>query len=300
MKDITLYLEDGTYDGNLTMRSVDSKFRAYRVSKDKFHEFDTQLIGKGIYFLLMGNNAVYVGMTDKRKLNNRILDTHTGTIDRDWHTVVAFKCENNSITDEQLLYLENAMCEYVVKEMKYVIKNIKPVESNCNEKYRKSHYNLEIEQIRECKRYIDEIKYFIGHFQNSIFPQMSDSIYPMNNDNESKKKNEVLFYFRSPKRDSDGKAKILTHCGHKKARQTILLKGSKISKEVSENFDSYPSIIAKRQELEDNGKIIDRVLEEDILFNSQSGAGQFLNGRSFDGNTNWKTVKGNKPLKELL
>ena len=55
----------------------------------------------------------------------------------------------------------------------------------------------------------------------------------------------------------------------------------------------------RRNELISEGKIVDRILQVDLAFTSQSGAGEFLNGTSFDGNSGWKTSDGIK-LKELL
>ena len=109
-----------------------------------------------------------------------------------------------------------------------------------------------------------------------------------------------MFYFKNTTRDVYGKAEILINCGHTKARKTVLKAGSKVSIDVSDSFGSSNSIKAKRQQLEFQGKIINRILQEDISFVSQSGAGEFLNGTSFNGNSNWKRVRDDKLLKELL
>lgn len=108
------------------------------------------------------------------------------------------------------------------------------------------------------------------------------------------------FYFKSPKRDVDGTAEIEIQLGHTKARKTILKKGSKISTDVSTSFSSHQAVVNLRNQYIAAGKIVNRILQEDIDFTSQSGAGQFLNGTAFDGNSNWKTISGDKKLKDLL
>lgn len=109
-----------------------------------------------------------------------------------------------------------------------------------------------------------------------------------------------MFCFKSLARNSYGRAEIGIHLGHKKARETILKAGSRLSEEVNSAFLNAKYVIAKRKQYEDEGKVRNHVLQVDIPFKSQSGAGEFLNGRSFDGNSNWKTEEGNIPLKELL
>ena len=52
------------------------------------------------------------------------------------------------------------------------------------------------------------------------------------------------------------------------------------------------------QKLAKAKEIANGTLTVDIEFTSQSSAGQFLNGTSFNGNANWKTAQG-VPLKDL-
>lgn len=118
-------------------------------------------------------------------------------------------------------------------------------------------------------------------------------------DSGSESGEKETFYFASPARGSNGMAVIGIHLGHSKKRNTLLLKGSKVSLEVSESWAGSASVKALRASLEKQGILVDGVLMEDYMFSSQSGAGQFLNGTSFDGNGNWKTADGT-PLKQLL
>lgn len=293
MNGLSIYLADGTYDGTIIMTSTASKFSAVRVKRNDVPGYNSELNGPGIYLLLVDNDSVYVGQTGLDTINKRIFNTHSGNIDSSWHTVVGFKCSDHTISSNELQYIENAMCEFAHTNYSKCLTTT-PAKTNCNSAYRNSHYHLSIVQMHSCNQYIEDIKYYISIFPHTIFPggggtQITTTV-----------SNGELFYFKSPTRDSDGKAEIAIHLGHDKARPALLKKGSKISKEVSDNFGSSQSIKKLRQQYIAAGKIVNRVLQEDIQFNSQSGAGQFLNGASFDGNGCWKTVNGDKKLKDLL
>ena len=292
MKGITIYLADADYDGAITMSTTTSQIMATRVARDKVSEFYNELNGTGIYFLLIDSNSVYVGETGLDTLQKRIMKTHSGDIDSSWHTVVGFKFTNATISSNELQYIENAMCEYAHATYASCLTTT-PAKGNCNAQYRNQHYHLSSGQIHSCNQYIKDIKYYLSIFPNGIFPKEHYS--PVSHGDSYE-----LFYFKNTTRDVDGKAEILINCGHTKARKTVLKAGSKVSIDVSDSFGSSNSIKAKRQQLEFQGKIINRILQEDISFVSQSGAGEFLNGTSFNGNSNWKRVRDDKVLKELL
>ena len=292
MKGIKIYLADGTYDGAITMESTASKFTAARIPKSEVSQYSLDLDDPGIYFLLVGSDSVYVGQSGLDTVGKRILNTHSGTIDSSWHTVVGFMATDKTISSNELLFIENAMCEYAHQTYGTCL-TTSPSKANCNTVYRKSHYHLSSGQIHSCNQYIDDIKFYLNCFPNTVFPAMYHAT------TQPAVKTE-MFYFTSPKRDVDGKAEIGVKLGHTKARQTVLKKGSIISMGVSTNFRGHQSIENLRQQYVAAGKIVHRVLQEDITFKSQSGAGEFLNGTSFDGNKNWKTISGNIPLKQLL
>lgn len=291
MNGLTLYMADGTYTGPMVMSSTASKFTAVRVKRMELPTYTNELDGPGVYFLLVGNDSVYVGQSGLRTVGERIVNTHSGSIDSSWHTVVGFVCSSNTISANELLFIENAMCEYAHANYPKCLTST-PSKANCNAQYRNQHYHLTAGQIQACNHYISDIKYYLSLFQPSVFPVGVQQPAPQQGTKET-------FYFKSPARDSDGKAEILIHCGHTGARQTVLKAGSKVSSEVSNNFNGYQKIIADRKKLENQGKLIDRILQVDVPFPSQSGAGQFLNGTSFNGNGNWKTAD-KTPLKKLL
>ena len=288
MDKLNIYLADGKYDGAIIMNSTSSKFSVARIKREEIADFDIALDEPGVYFLLIGDDSVYVGQSGLDTVRKLVLNTHSGSIDADWHTVVGFMCMDKAISSNELLFIENAMCEYAHQNFTKCL-TVTPAKANCNAKYRKEHYKLNNGQVHTCNQYIEDIKYYLSKFPYSIFPGSSDKTVAGGE--------KALFCYRSEKRDIDAKATILIHCGHSNKRKTILKAGSKVSNVVS---DKYSAVEEYRKELESEGILVNRILQEDLPFDSQSGAGQFIYGSSFDGNSNWKRVSDNKPLKELL
>lgn len=146
-----------------------------------------------------------------------------------------------------------------------------------------------------------DMKDYIDLFPKGVFPAgtASKSVTPIAPVPMPPVKT-AIFYFKNNKRDVDGTAEIIIHTGDTKKRKAVLKSGSKISKDVSDHFGTAERVKAYRNKLIAAGKIKDRVLQEDVSFDSQSGAGEFLNGTAFDGNSSWKRVGDDKKLKDLL
>lgn len=81
-----LFSRDGTYDGTVTMSSDSSKISAIRVAKENIQDYKNELNGPGIYLLLVGSDAVYVGQTGLDTIQRRLLNTYSGNIDSLWCT----------------------------------------------------------------------------------------------------------------------------------------------------------------------------------------------------------------------
>ena len=314
MNKVEIMLENGTFEGPITMHSINSQFRATRISRADVPDYSVDLEFPGIYMLLIGTDTVYVGQTAMNTIVKRIMSTHSGTIDSSWHTVLAFSCLNYSISTNELLYLENAMTEYAHKNYTHCA-TTSPSITQCNAAYRKTHYKLTASQIKICNQYLDDMKFYIERFGETIFDAsvtptvVSSDIVPTPSTDPapiptvpslpSSTGETETFFFASPARGSSGKAVIGIHLGHSKKRPALLLAGSKVSLRISDSFAGSTSVKSLRAQLESEGTLVDGILTKDYLFPSQSGAGQFLNGTSFDGNSNWKLTDGT-PLKELL
>ena len=154
----------------------------------------------GIYLLLVDSGSVYVGQSGLDTVGKRIVNTHACSIDSLWHTVVGFVAKTKTISSNELLYIENAMCEYVHANYPKCLTS-SPSKANCNAAYRKTHYKLNIGQIQSCDQYVEDIQYYISCFPKGIFPQKYQ-------DPKVTPNNMEMFGFISAKRDSDGKAEI--------------------------------------------------------------------------------------------
>ena len=292
MKGLNLYLADGTLSGPVIMTSSSSFFNAVKVKRRDIPNYSNDLNYPGVYMLLIGADTVYVGQSGLSTIGKRILNPHSGNIDSQWHTVVGFGCKNQNISSNELLFIENALCEYAHANVAHCV-TVSPSRSNCNAVFRGQHYNLSSGHINTCNQYFDDIKYYISCLGDSLFcAGFSPAPYTSGT--------KELFYFCNPTRGVDGKAEIYIHTGSTSARTAILKAGSRISVNVSDHFSSSNKVKKERQKRIMAGDIIGNVLQVDIPFPSQSAAGNFLNGTAFNGNTNWKTVNGNIPLKSLL
>ena len=131
MNSLNLYMADGTYEGPIIMSSTTSKFTAVRVKKMDMAMYANELDMPGIYLLLVGNDSVYVGQSGLDTVKKRIQNTHSGDIDSSWHTVLGFMCVDKTISSNELLFMENAMCEYVHAKYPHCL-TTSPSKANCN------------------------------------------------------------------------------------------------------------------------------------------------------------------------
>ena len=287
MKSVNLYFAENDIEGALSISSNLSKIMLTRLEKAKVAFDQDGLNGSGIYFLLIGTNKIYVGETGLDTLKKRILNKHTGDIDKLWHTVVGFKILDNMISKNELLYLENALCEYVHNHAEYECLTTNPSKTVCNVAYRDKHYKLSMAQIDICKTYLKDILFYLTMFPGPLFPEL-------------KNPHGLLFQYENKKRDVHGTAEISIHVKPGEQRIIKVKAGSKLSVDVSPYFSASASIQEKRMELEKEGKIKDRILLEDKKFASPTAAVEFLAGISLNGNICWKTVDEHKSLKEFL
>ena len=269
MNGLNIYLADGTLNGPIIMSSSSSFFGAVRTKRMDIPNYVQDLSYPGVYMLLIGNDTIYVGQSGLNTIAKRVVAPHSGNIDSLWHTVLGFTCKNQTISNNELLFIENALCEFAHANYKSCVTNT-PAKANCNAAYRNKHYNLSSSQIHTCNQYIKDIKHYIASFGSTIFGAAFTSAAPA------------------------------VHNGNTAARTTVVKAGSIVSSNVSPHFSASNKVIQDRNNLTAQGKLVAGVLQTDVSFSSQSAAGQFVSGRSFDGNREWKTVNGNIPLKNLL
>lgn len=281
MDNINIALVDGTLDGTIIMSSM-SKVKVVRVAKEDVPKYKyNDLDGPGVYFLLVGASDVYVGQTALDPVATRIVNTHSGKIDSLWHHVVGFVFPKKTVTANEFLYMENAMCEYVYKHFAKCL-TTNPSKKNCNLKYRNEHYGLSYPQIQTCKQYISDIEWFLSCFPGGVFPKAF----------AAHKETTVAgtkFFCKSESADATA---ILT-----KENKLVVLKGSHIAEKTT---NSCPvGTLKLREELKNKKVVVDWVFQNDWEAPSFSSAAKVVLGRSESGNRAWITEYG-KRLGDLI
>ncbi|SDA58342.1 protein of unknown function [Dialister histaminiformans] len=271
MRGLRIYLADGTYNGTVTMSSDSSKISAIRVTRENISNYENELGGPGVYLLLVGSNAIYVGQTGLDTIQKRIQNTHSGDIDSLWHTVLGFKFTDFTISSNELLFIENAMCEYVYAHGNRCL-TTSPKKENCTRAFRKKHYHLSGVQIHTCENYIEDIKAYIAMFPAGIFPSLPELEEILH---ISGKKVEATAYISG--------------------NQFVVCKGSEFS--ITEMPSCSVHIRKHRKELMDEGKVQAGRFTEDVPFSSPSAAAACVIGGSANGLKMWLYPDG-KSIKE--
>lgn len=269
------------------MSSLMSNITAIRVSRERVAEVSGfngvahtggTLDGPGIYLLLVGKDDIYVGQSSHDSVGRRILNAHSGTIDHDWHTVIGFVFSPGGINSDELLYLENAMCEYVYRHFGKCL-TATPSRDKCNERYRNDHYGLNAWLINNCKHYIKDMEFYL-----SCFPQVFPDVIPVKPVSLSPSTNEGTTVFCKTKDGAEATA-IVNQDG-----KITVLEDSRISPNTTPSFPE--SLRRKRNALISGGTIVNNVFVKNWTAPSVSTAAGIVMGRSANGRTEWKTADG--------
>lgn len=311
MDKLGIFLSDGNWDGPVTMDSPSSMFKVIRVKKVDLNIYQADLGLPGVYFLLIGKDSVYVGQTSD-SIYKRILSTHTGDIAKLWHTVVAFPFKHKNISNNVLLYIENAMCEFIHQNYPHCLTTT-PAKSNCTLKYRNKNYSLNGNDILTCLQYIDDIKYYISFFKNeSLFSgtaivtptpnttqlpeaftesedQSTVDTPPTDDQKDTSSAKGLQLFIISKKKEIHAEGILLD------GNRILVKAGSTIAKESHlSNQQNQAGYEAHRRKLIHDKIINDSVFMQDYVFASPSCAAAVIRGTASSGNFIWKTADGKR------
>ena len=87
--------------------------------------------------------------------------------------MLGFKFKESTISSNELLFIENAMCEYVYEHFNRCL-TTSPQKKNCTKTFRKRHYHLSGVQIHTCENYMEDIEAYIAMFPAGIFPSLPE------------------------------------------------------------------------------------------------------------------------------
>lgn len=278
-KNINLFLMDGEVNGRIKCTIPNWTGLAFKIPRTSLDlcKYRPELKQTGIY-MLFGNNdeigkpVVYVGQAGVRKNGEGILlrlQEHNRNPKKDyWTEAIAITTSNDSLGPTEISYLEYRFCQIALEAGRYEVKNGNdPTPGNPSE-----------EKMSELEDFIDYARVVVGMLGHKVFvPLISEESSPIEAQEFICTRNGAMAF---GVRTSDG---------------FVLKKGSIITNNLTKSCPEY--VIKKHQQCKD---IIDgkNTLIENILFNTPSGASNFVCGASTNGNVEWKTKDG-KTLKEV-
>lgn len=312
MSHVNIDLHSGIFDGCIRIHSSSSKVTVARVARKGSgadpNIYPEVLRHPGVYMLLVNHNQIYVGQTSD-SIAVRIQKPHKGELpphelDRLWHTVIAFAIQDDYCHDQILKYLENMLCEYVHSNVHYKCITSSPTKESCTKKFRKENYTA---VLQECAVYEETIKNYLDLFPKGLFMPTNETLpsspaHPSNEtsislhriaDSPSSNWHEFVY---TGQNGLSGKVLIEIENGRSKKAQ--LQAGSIISANISDSC--LRNARNKRSEAENNGTVINRVVQVPIDCDSANEAIQFLTGNSKSAPASWKSAVNGKKLEEFL
>lgn len=275
-KTIDIFWFDGTGDGIVTAELSNWNGEAIKIPRKDMDicakEFE-EIKGVGVYFLLCekentNGDAVYIGETENvlERLTQHIHDYKTGKENFYWHTAVTFL--GKDLNKANIRFIENELVE-TAKTM--------GIEVLTKNTYKNTV--LKKSQKAAALEFIDHVKVLLHALG-----------YTMLKEKGHKTNDTILLYC---------KGETANATGYVSANGFTVLKGSRISDHVSDSLKKHVKFYALlRQQLENDGTIIDGVFQKDYEFKSPSAAADVVKGHSVNGNEAWKTGEGTK-LKDL-
>lgn len=274
-KSIKLFLLDGTPSGRWICELSNWTGKAYKIPRTAIKDCADRkdLTSSGVYFLFgvdddSGKPLVYIG--ESENIYDR-LKQHLDGKDF-WNEVITFISKDEQLNKAHIKYLENRFYSIATEADRYLIKNSNtPTKSTLSEA-----------EEAEMEEFIHNAKILVAAQGHRVFEPVAQIAEGMN-------KTDSLFLIQT--------AKGVQAKGIPTSDGFVLLKGSIISTSVSEKSVNI-GIINLRNKCFSEGKVLDGVVQEDLLFTSSTYAADFALGYGVSGPKTWKNSRG-KTLKEI-
>lgn len=163
-KVISVYLIDGVANGKIKATITNWNGIAYKIPRGLLDECKELEAFKqsGVYFLF-GNNMVYVGQAEVRKMekgiHQRILDHENDKYKDCWDEVVIFTRKDNSLGRTDISYLENRFYNKALEAGRFHVQNgNEPTIGTVTE-----------EKESELEEYIDQAELVLGALGYKVF-----------------------------------------------------------------------------------------------------------------------------------
>lgn len=273
-KSIELFLVNGTAESLITAELSNWNGKAIKIPRTDVSDCNRDDIkGVGVYFLFCkeddGSDSVYIGEAENvlDRLKQHLRDFQSDKEDYYWNTAVAFV--GSALNKALIRYLEDRLVKIARECGRYIVLT----------KNTYSKTVLKESQIASMDEFIDNIKILIatlGYNVLTAIPQAADDT-------------KYLFC-----KGSGAEAKGFISSGG-----ITVLKGSRVSDGTVPSFETRgKSYYRLRQQLENDGTIVDRIFQRDYEFNAPSAASAVIMGHTSNGNVDWKDENGIK-LKDL-
>lgn len=275
-KTMEVFWFDGTGDGIVTAEMSNWSGEAIKIPRKDMDicakEFD-EASGAGVYFLFCeeentNGDSVYIGETENvlKRLTQHIQDYNAGKEKFYWHTAIAFL--GKDLNKANIRFIENELVE-----------TAKGLGVDVLTKNTYKDTVLKKSQKAAAHEFIDNIKVLLQALG-----------YPILKEGQKETSDTKFLYCKGETADAKG---------YVSTNGFMVLKGSHVSDHVSESLKKYvKSYALLRQQLENDGTIVDGVFQSDYEFKSPSAAADVVKGHSVNGNEAWKTAEGTK-LKDL-
>lgn len=270
-KSIELFLVNGTADSLVTAELSNWNGKAIKIPRIEVTACKRDDITMpGVYFLLCkeddGSDSVYIGEAEnvKDRLVRHLQEFKQGIETFEWNTAVIFI--GRDLNKALIRYLENKLFE-IVKECrraKVLTKN-----TYKNTVLKESHTAAMNEFLENIKVLLNALGYKI------LEPYVDKSVVASSDD-------DINLYLKNANVDAIGR---VTTEGF------VVFKGAKVNDKTSVKSLSA-GIVKLREKLFMEGKVVDLMTTEDLLFTSSSAAADFILGYSVSGPMSWKNMDG--------
>ena len=284
-KTIQLFLMDGDATGRIKASLTNWTGLVYSLPRTHLEQSKRErkeLHSTGVYFLLgkseeNNQDIIYIGQAGERENGKGLLgriEEHERSKEF-WNRAILVLTSNNSFGATDITYLERSFYDLALKSGRYSLENNQVP----------SHGNVTEEKKAELDEFIEYVRLVVGSMGYRMFePMLPESQQKQNqNDPEAQSLHIQL-----------GGATIAY--GQRNDEGFVLHTGSKL---IAPKKSFPPSLLNKREELENAYKIVSGKTTEDILFPAPSTAATFVLGRSANGLDMWKDKNG-KTLGDIM
>ena len=276
-KSIELFLVNGTADSLITAELSNWNGKAIKIPRIEISSCKRDDITQaGVYFLFCkeddGTDSVYIGEAEnvRERLLQHLRDYQVEKEKYYWTTAVIFI--GRDLNKALIRYLENRFVDIARQCKRYSVltKNT----------YRNTV--MKESQIAVMEEFIDNVKILINALGYKVLEPLNKPVIADENENINIDKEEIQLYLE---RTIKGVGKIDAE-GLRTSEGFVVLSGSHMAPEADD------TVSAGIKDQRNKAKVVDGILQEDVLFSSPSGAAMFVVGKSANGLTSWKNAEG--------